>query len=199
MHSTTTNQIASWLVLNLTGVSPLALRRPSNFGLRVHIQVLQYLGHWLLIRERQLWKCCHRDLLRHVSLGHLSCSYFQNQMPQIETITFFFLHCLFQETWEPSRRRFIGWKCKPWKAVLFELMKMWFCSLLFPISPLPWENGRPWNLLEFWPEGPGSAGDWRRWVEGRLAPGGAHFPGEKTISLTAVDFSTCKDLLLLLK
>ena len=42
------------------------------------------------------------------------------------------------------------------------------------------------------------ADPWRI-IEGRLAPGEAHFPGEKTISLTAVDFSTCKDLLLLLK
>ena len=136
MHSTTTNQPAFWLVLNLTGISPVALRRPSNFGLRIHTQALQYLGPWLLIRERQLWKGCHRDLLRHVSLGHLSCSYFQNQMLQIETITFFFLHCLFQETWEPSRRRFIGWKCKPWKAVLLELMKMWFLHRSFKIAKI---------------------------------------------------------------
>lgn len=54
MHSTTTNQPAFWLVLNLTGISPVALRRPSNFGLRIHTQALQYLGPWLLIRERQL-------------------------------------------------------------------------------------------------------------------------------------------------
>ena len=54
----------------------------------------------------------------------LSCtSYFQKKMLQIKTI-FFFPHCLFQETWEPSRSRFIGLKCKPCKSALFEFMKM---------------------------------------------------------------------------
>ena len=56
-----------------------------------------------------------------------------------ETVIFLVSHCLFQETWEPSRRRFIGLKCKPWKSTLLVLMKMWFWSLLFPVSPLPWE------------------------------------------------------------
>lgn len=109
----------------------------------------------------------------HPNTGHWFTSparYFQKKMLQIEAIIFFFPHCLFQETWKPSRRRFIGLKYKPCKSALFELMKMWFWSLLFPVSPLPWENGRDWNLWEFWPKGPGSAGDWRRWVARKLAP-----------------------------
>lgn len=67
-------------------------------------------------------------------------------MLQIETIIFFFPHCLFQETWEPSRKRFIGLKCKPCKSALFEFMKMWLWGLFFLglTSAL-----RKWQVLKF--------------------------------------------------
>lgn len=78
-----------------------------------------------------------RALPRLVPLAKLSCaSSFWNKVLQIETIVFFFLHCLFQETWEPSRRRFIGLKCKPCNYALFKLMKMWFWSFFLPWSHL---------------------------------------------------------------
>ena len=124
----------------------------------------------LFIRKRWWCKWSHRISPRHGPLVHLSYTLFSEKNATNRGLIFFFPHCLFQETWKPSRRRFIGLKYKPCKSALFELMKMWFWSLLFPISPLPWENGRDWNLWEFWPEGPGSAGDWRRWVTRKLAP-----------------------------
>lgn len=85
-----------------------------------------------------------------------------------ESAVFFSPHCLFKE---PSWGILTGLRCKLYMTASFDLMKTCLCSHLFPqASPLPRENVNSWNLWEFWPVGPGSAWDWRRWIGERLGP-----------------------------